>query len=529
VAHLRGLGRAIAWGFGSGIGRKLAAVVVLLALSWCGMEKAHAQDYSQCNLNNVQTARCVDRESAYAAARAGAQQYTPNGETACFWKETAEPEAFGMAWRAAWYGHGATCQTTYRKRSYPANVDCITPGEVWDDATKTCVVPPDCEQGGLIGEATNARLVREGQVGCIYDPATNQTCEAMVVNVGAGGTFTGMMVGGDACSPEQYTCPSGMFKDTNGLCTDIPECPEGVAYDYDLGMCQPQNECPAGQVKNVNGQCDPAPDCPAGKIKAPDGSCVEDPDNCPPGYVKGPDGTCKPDGNGDGEPDETTDTTVTGGEMCDAPPLCVGDSGTCFQAKKLWQVDCNTRKGRGQWALDHYCQRPPVCEAVTGSWQPDRTAHCDPAEEAAMVLRWQQVCELRKAVEELKKANADGTPGQPGCTDGDCNDNGQPDWTENPGNGPSNADIGEAEDDGEGNGAIGAEREITLTGPGGALDSVGLGYSRSCPNIPAVTIYGATLELNNGPLCDWLELGGQLVLILAALASLKIISGGSSV
>lgn len=399
------------------------------------------------------------------------------------------------------------------------------PGEEWNEATHTCEPPSECEAGKPTKAVTT--LGRAGMLACSLDPDTGKYCEMLYSDDSQyAGLSQGIMVGGDQCDPNNYQCIDGWMKRADGFCYQPPQCPDGVSYDPEIGMCKPNRECPEGQVQDATGRCVPMPECPAGKIRAPDGSCIDDPDNCPPGFVKGADGTCKPDSDGDGEPDGGTENTASGGEMCDSPPVCSGDEIMCLQAKKLWQIDCNTRRGQASWVLDHYCQQPPVCNAVAGSWQPDRTQACSPEEEAAMVLRWRQVCELTKVVDELRKLNGV-RPGQPGgCTDGDCNENGQPDWTENPGSG----ELPPAEDDGQGNGAIGEEREIVVAGGvGGALNDIGLGYSRTCPDIPTVEVFGTSIDFNNGPLCQWLALGGQLVLIFAALASLKILSMGGSV
>lgn len=64
------------------------------------------------------------------------------------------------------------------------------------------------------------------------------------------------------------------------------------------------------------------------------------------------------------------------------------------------------------------------------------------------------------------------------------------------------------------------------TGNGPPLDTSGWLSSRSCPVIPAVTtsIMGnsVTLDFNHPDLCWWLSIGAQLVLVFAALASIRI-------
>jgi hypothetical protein len=80
----------------------------------------------------------------------------------------------------------------------------------------------------------------------------------------------------------------------------------------------------------------------------------------------------------------------------------------------------------------------------------------------------------------------------------------------------------EGQDDGQGNGFVVEGEEIGADG----LDDSGLGYGRTCPASPTVSVMGASIEFDTGPLCTWLQLGGLFVLVLSALASLRIIAGG---
>jgi hypothetical protein len=58
----------------------------------------------------------------------------------------------------------------------------------------------------------------------------------------------------------------------------------------------------------------------------------------------------------------------------------------------------------------------------------------------------------------------------------------------------------------------------------GGLDDSGWGWSRSCPSPPTFVVFGRTFTIPTAPLCSWLTLGGALVLIFAALASIKIMA-----
>ena len=60
----------------------------------------------------------------------------------------------------------------------------------------------------------------------------------------------------------------------------------------------------------------------------------------------------------------------------------------------------------------------------------------------------------------------------------------------------------------------------------GQLDTAGLGYGSACPQLPVVDVLGTTVDFNRyaADMCRWIALAGQIVLILAALASLRIIA-----
>ena len=127
-------------------------------------------------------------------------------------------------------------------------------------------------------------------------------------------------------------------------------------------------------------------------------------------------------------------------------------------------------------------------------------------------MQWRTAC----AVEGLSR-NGGTTEGN----DGDANNNGQPDWTENPGDG-TGQDLGAP---GSPDGVVTEGEEIGADG----LDVAGFGWSETCPTIPSVDVMGQTLTFDTSVFCNWLALGGQFVLIAAALLSLRILGGGSSV
>ncbi|NLC36807.1 MAG: hypothetical protein GX772_10265, partial [Alcaligenaceae bacterium] len=78
-------------------------------------------------------------------------------------------------------------------------------------------------------------------------------------------------------------------------------------------------------------------------------------------------------------------------------------------------------------------------------------------------------------------------------------------------------------DSAEGTGLFG---EDVVVGEDG-LDTEGLGFSRSCPVIPPVVVFGTTIQFDNTVMCQWLELGGTILLVISALVSLRILAGAT--
>lgn len=313
-------------------------------------------------------------------------------------------------------------------------------------------------------------------------------------------------VGGAACDPSD-ACPAGLIKSPiNGVCYPPTECPVGTIKN-DAGDCIPPAECPEGEKKNQFGICMPIDnECPAGNIKSPEGNCLPGDGQCSAGQTRGSDGTCKADSDNDGEPDEGEDTgDFSGGDSCDVPPQCSGDNIMCGQARIQWRIDCNTRRNVN--ISGGQCGSPPLCSGEK----------CDGMDYAILLTTWRTAC-------ALENANGDG--------DGDGV----------AGDGPPEAfDVGEhaeqAVDAGAGDSSGGCD---TSTGAecgigdhvvevGATLDDSGLGFARACPSLPVVSVMGTTLDFNavaGGKFCDWMQLGGQIVLILAALMSLRILTTG---
>lgn len=271
-----------------------------------------------------------------------------------------------------------------------------------------------------------------------------------------------------------------------------PDCPAGEMANS-LGQCAPE-PCPAGMKQGPDGTCQPEkPECPPGQAKAPDGSCIEQ--VCPAGYVKGPDGTCKKDEDDDGEEDDDQQESFSGGDTCDQPPACSGSAIMCGQARIQWRIDCNTRKNRN--ISGGACSAMPIC---TGE-------KCDALEYASLVQQWKAAC----ALEALTGGIGGG-------------DSGVVDLLTGPGSHDPNVVGGDTLTDGGpgGPGGPGEDEEIEP-------DLSGFGYGSSCPSPPTVQLpNGASVTFDLTPMCNWVALAGNIVLILAGLLCLRIVSGANA-
>ena len=382
--------------------------------------------------------------------------------------------------------------------------------------------------GGGLNRCDTACNARPSQTTLFYPKPGSMTCERGCMRSfyanGDGETMTTQSTGQQCTGTLEDACAAIPAERGNfvrnpllGVCEPVsPECPEGMRPV--AGKCAPNDFCPVGQIVNENNVCEQRDgECPAGSTRALDGMCrSEDDDNnpnkCPPGQVKGSDGTCKPDTDDDGEADEGSDTgTFSGGDSCKVPPMCSGDAILCGQARIQWRIDCNTR--RNQQISGGGCAPAsmPVCVGES----------CDLMQYAQLVQAWNTRC----AVEELARRESTGGG----------NDNGDPvNWDPTLDAAAVVEDTaGTAEpddaftDESANNGGEGG-----LPGGSGDLDTSGFGWSRSCPNLPSITVMDGTLDFNavaGGSMCNWFQLAGQIVLILAAMLSLRILSSSTSV
>jgi hypothetical protein len=165
----------------------------------------------------------------------------------------------------------------------------------------------------------------------------------------------------------------------------------------------------------------------------------------------------------------------------------------CGQARIQWRIDCNTRRNVN--ISGGTCSNVPIC---TGK-------DCKAMEYAQLLMQWRTAC----AVEKM--ASGDGSTG-----------GGDADLAA-----IKNALTGSQLVDGGPEGTPDGAFSDNPSDPD-ELDDSGFGFSRSCPQIPAVSVMGQTINFDISIMCSWVALGGQFVLIIAALVSLRILSSGSS-
>ncbi|UXB38960.1 virulence factor TspB C-terminal domain-related protein [Stenotrophomonas maltophilia] len=338
--------------------------------------------------------------------------------------------------------------------------------------------------------------------GSQYKPRSGSTSCDLGCNMAwfhnADGTVNGTPTGG-TCTGDDYDSDEDCAKKDAGsyynrqigVCEpQKPECPTGNANS--LGKCEPE-PCPGGMVQQQDGTCKKKDnECPAGQVRSPDGSCLPGDGQCAAGEVRGPDGTCKRDSDNDGEPDEhgpDDKETFSGGDDCSSPPSCSGSPILCGQARIQWRIECNTRRNRN--IAGGSCSAMPVC---TGE-------KCDALEYSGLLMQWRAACALEKL------ASGSGGSGE-------------------------NGDVKAIRDALTGtNGAVTtpADRPVTdvwapNTGTPVQPDTGGYGWSRTCPQPPSIDVFGSSISLDTGPICNWLILGGYFVMGLAALFSLRIIA-----
>lgn len=304
----------------------------------------------------------------------------------------------------------------------------------------------------------------------------------------------------DECSTAQVNLGWSWNYTRSACVPPADECPANQVVDPMSGECKPS--CQAGMRQNALGECVPdGEECPAGSVRGPDGSCtIGDENKCPDGFVRGPDGTCKRDADNDDVPDEEdpdAKPSFSGGDDCKVPPACSGDAIMCGQARIQWRIDCNTRADAK--ISGGSCGAVPVCSGP----------NCKDFEYQQLLIQWRATC----ALERLEDNGLGGGGG-----------NGEDTST------PYDpvTEAGQVADLMAGSGDPNDAFDDSDPPPGvGELDTSGFGYSRSCPNLPVIDVMGTSVDFNVvlPDMCEWFQLAGHIVLIIASLVSVRILAG----
>ncbi|WP_267122782.1 hypothetical protein [Xanthomonas sacchari] len=456
---------------------------MIVALVWSFNVGAQPYDFSNCTKNTgfYSAETCPDQGTASAAASSVADSIIASG--------------------AGGYGPGRLTRGGTSTDLAGRSVSVVVNSPYGDPVgVVSRIWPPDGKKCSDMPSLTSTFYPKSGSTSC------NAGCEQIWFRNGDG-TSTATSTGA-VCNTTDFPNKCGKDSYWNGVLNVCEpkkeECPDGQKPNSS-GQCAPE-PCPDGMVQQQDGTCKAKEnECPQGQIKGPDGSCVKKPDTCGTGQAQGSDGTCKPDKDGDGKPDdEDSDddgkddkSSFSGGDSCDSPPACSGDPVMCGQARIQWRIDCNTRRNRN--ISGGACGSPPIC---TGE-------KCDAMEYASLLMQWRTACALEKG--------AGGSAGGFGQKDSDNLAAVKGALTGNAGN----PDIGEG---GDPSGAF--TDGSNSTAGDGKLDTSGFGYGRSCPTVPDVSVFGQAIHFDTSAFCSFLVLGGQLVLVFAALASLRIISAG---
>lgn len=473
------------------IARRIAYVIVAAALAWLGLSDAKAQmgvcqsNPSGCTRQQAYDACMVYLPALYIAGNYGYRCHTTAAATAPSGTYTAQRNF-----------NGGTYSTIVGGWRWDGGCGA---GNEWNQYLNQC--KKTCTSRTTPQIVTFSSMIPNGSIQC------HDGCEALVSPLGDG-TYqrTTIQSSGSICGTIPNDCsnfgPNFSMNYGTGMCQPKPqECAENQTKDPVTGVCE--QGCAAGMVMDANGVCKPKQeDCPPGNVRAPSGQCLPGDGQCAAGEARRPNGTCGIDADGDGEADEDDEDPendpekefFAGGDNCASPPSCSGGVIECGQARIQWRIDCNTRRTVN--ITGGACNAMPLCVGE----------NCKAMEYAQLLQQWKASCALEKMAD--KEAGEGGNEDliklltDPGSIQPDLGGTG-----DMPGGGAYAWGDDEEEFD---------------------PDTGGFGWSSSCPANPTVNVFGATLTFNLSPLCQWVGLGGYLVLILSSLACVRIISGGNA-
>lgn len=465
------------------VARRIAFVLVAAAFAWLGIGSARAQSLHQDGDQGAAYAHCKAQQAEFIAQGTTARPREVPADGGC---RIVSNDRYHCYYRSNGFNGG------------PVNQDffCGVTG-YQHGYTGTCAGRPDYI--GAPPTSTASGFPVPGAMSCMNG------CSTAWYNNGDGtwtGDYTTIMCTPDTLREDCHTFGEGWsWNAYAGLCQPPKaKCETNQSKDPITGECK--DACPVGMIMDADGVCDAEEaECPAGNVKAPSGECLPGDGQCAVGEARRPNGTCGKDSDGDGEADEDDEDpendpekeTASGGDSCDSPPSCSGGAIACMQVKIQWRIDCNTRKAAN--VSGGTCGAVPVCTGKS----------CDALEYAQLLQQWKASCALEKIA-----------AGGSGGGDGDA----VVDLLTGPGSINSNAGGGDSLENGSPWGEGDEEFEP---------DASGYGYGRACPSPPSFTLPGGqSVSIDLTPLCNWVSLGGSMVLILAGLMCLRIVAGGTA-
>lgn len=502
--------------------RYMLALLVLLALQLAPREASAQTTPAPCVLQSGSGytgnwVNCGSRELAYAKVAEMNGQIPAdflNGKCV-----NPQPMTTGIVLTSAGryqgqaYNAGVTCGWPVNSASW-SGADCPT-GSTWNDTTHTCFDPSVCTTRDPLGNTnveTTAAYDSVCQDGCEYRQASGVDVQLVRDDGTVFGVTTGWEPSGDACPSN---APTAQPFTTSQECMAAPDgqtfCikPDGQ-HCYSLtngsgrqicwrpGQTGEKSAENALQVRNGGSSAaTPTTPPPPGDSFAQGGGSITKTvsvggtsiTTTTTNYttvngtsVDGTDQSEPGDGSGSPSGGEGEDGSASGGADCEGAPITSGDPVMGMVATQAWATRCAVEAGNAANVTGDVgdCSQPFTVEGTNANAEKLRAMRA-------------QICPGEKSVDPA----------------GD------------------NYGVGDdpAGDEAIRSGFFGADQEAGADG----LDDVGLsGFTRVCPEMPVIEVMGATLDFNLPQMCDWIKLGGQLVLILAALASLRIMAGGGT-
>ena len=231
----------------------------------------------------------------------------------------------------------------------------------------------------------------------------------------------------------------------------------------------------------------------------------------------------KGDGSGDGKEQDPDKNTASGGTDCDTKPI-VSDPAFEMIANQAWATRCAVEAGNAAKVTGDIgdCSAPYTVEGTNANAEKLRGLRaqiCGTAvQSVGDISDCQSTFSVNGTTPEAQQLRAMRTQ--------ICGDAGVP-W-DAVAEATSIVDAVAGEGDPSDAFSDGSQGGTGTPGGDGELDTGGFGYGNSCPQLPSINVMGTTIDFNvhAADMCRWIQLAGQIVLVLAALASLRIIAAG---